>query len=85
MIRGVVKDGAIVAIEPIPDDWSEGRQVRVEAAEAELTPEEIDRWYGDLARTDNWLDQDDYEKMTKALAEAHQEAKASMRRKMGLE
>jgi predicted DNA-binding antitoxin AbrB/MazE fold protein len=46
MIRAVYRNGVIYPIEPVPAEWSDGQEVRVERDfdEPSDDPTEIDRW-----------------------------------------
>ena len=48
MIRAVIKAGTIHPTEPIPPEWSDGREVVVHDPEPYRRPEDIDRWYQEL-------------------------------------
>lgn len=88
MIRAVVCDGTIRPLEPIPSDWPDGQEVLIEAKTDDLEKDvdELDRWMNRLdelgpARYDDG----EYERMQAILDEADVQAKAFVRRDMGLE
>jgi hypothetical protein len=83
VIHGVIKDGEIVPLDPIPEDWSDGRQVVIEAAGAPATDEraEIDRWHADLAALGPaQYEPGEREAIDQLMADADREAKESMKR-----
>jgi hypothetical protein len=47
MIRAIVQNGLIRPLEPLPEEWSEGRHVIVEDADFSSV-EELESWYRDL-------------------------------------
>ena len=84
MIRAVVQNGLIRLLEPLPPEWKEGRHVIVEDAEF-TTVEELEAWYRELQR----LGPAEYEpgelqQVQAVLKEADEQAKALVRREMGL-
>jgi hypothetical protein len=82
MLKAVLRQGVIVPTEPLPQDWEDG--IRLEVARAQTPPEDIDAW----ARSMNQLCADsspgDEETMRRAIEEHRQQAKAQVRREMGL-
>jgi hypothetical protein len=86
MIRGIIKNGLIHPLDPLPEEWSEGREVVVEEAEEEQpeSPEEFDRWYEEMERLAADVDPQDIDRIMTALAEADVQAKEFVRREMGL-
>lgn len=88
MIRAVFKDGVLHPLDPPPSEWLDGRELLVEEAsdvDAELSKEELRRWYQDLEEMVDKLDADDIERMEAAIREADEQAKALVRREMGLD
>ena len=86
MIRAIVKNGTIQPLESIPPEWSDGMEVVVQEADGNSreSPEELDKWYGELDALCAAGDPEDEEQLRTALAEAHEQAKAMVRREMGL-
>jgi hypothetical protein len=85
MPRAIVKNGVIYPLEPLPPDWVDGSEVRVEVAkESEDRTEEIDRWYEELQALATQLDPEDDEQFVDAIANVRRKAKDEARRKMGL-
>ncbi len=85
MVKAVITGGQIQPLEPLPRDWQEGQQVRIEKLEEhEPTVEEIDRDFAELAALCADSDAADEERLQRALEEAHRAAKEQVRRQMGL-
>jgi len=82
MIHGVVQDGAILPLDPIPAEW-DGRQVIIEAA-GDLPPEEraeIERWYAEMEALGPALyEPGERATIERILTEADREAKEAVRR-----
>jgi hypothetical protein len=85
MPKAVLDHGVIRPIEPLPPDWRDGQELRVEKAETAETPvHEIDRDFTELAALCAQGNPDDDAIMVQALNEAHQLSKEQVRRQMGL-
>ncbi len=84
MIRAIVKNGMIQPLEPLPPEWSEGREMLVQEANGSVgsTSDQLDEWYRDLETLCAAADPVDDDRLSVALAQAHEEAKALMRRQM---
>jgi len=81
----VLQNGEIRPLEPLPRDWQEGQRLRVETAdEGEATGDEVDRDFALLASLCADSDPQDEERLAQALQEARDQAKAQVRRQMGL-
>ncbi len=85
MIKAIVKNGTIEPLEPIPTEWSDGQEVVVQETyrDSRETPDELDRWYRELDALCVASDPEDDERLRTALAQAHEQAKAVVRRQMG--
>jgi hypothetical protein len=85
MIRAVVRNGTIQPLEPMPAEWSDGREVLVHDAQAASgdSPEAIDHWYQELEALCAHGDLEDDERLREALAQAHEHAKDVVRQQMG--
>jgi hypothetical protein len=88
-IRVTVQDGRIVPLEPLPAEWADGRELRLSEREGSAT---LDAGNGvavppDAVTDDDeeWLDDDEYERLQAALDEIRRAEKDLMRRRMGLE
>jgi hypothetical protein len=89
MIRAVFKDGVIQPVDPMPSEWRDGRELVLKEAgfeddEQAPTAEEIDEWYENLEAMVAKLDPNDLERIEQTIRQADVEAKAWMRREMGL-
>ena len=84
MIKAVVKNGTIHPLEPMPPDWSDGREVIVEEFEPSGRPEQIDDWFQDLEAAATKMDPEDERRLDDAVTEVRRQAKEMARREMGL-
>jgi hypothetical protein len=85
MVKAVVTRGEIHPLEPLPADWREGQALRVEKAdEGDVSAEEIDRDFAQLASLCESSDPGEEEQLERALNDARQQAKEQVRRDMGL-
>lgn len=83
MIRAILKNGSLEPLDPLPAEWQDGRELHVE--EAEPVPDDLDAWYRDLEALVAKLDPGDSRRIDAALRQADEEAKAVVRRQMGLD
>ena len=84
VIRAVIRGKKIELIDPLPQDWTEGREVVVEAAAPSVNGN--DEWLAEMDRLSADLGtQEEWDRMNAALAKADAAAKAAVRREMGLE
>jgi hypothetical protein len=85
MLKAVVSQGEIRPLEPLPADWQEGQQLRVEKADgAEFSLEEIDRDFAVLAALCESSEPAAEEQLERALREARLHSKKQVLRHMGL-
>ena len=86
MIRAVVRNGVIQPLEPLPASWNDGRLVVVDEMEpGALEMGAVDPWARDMNElTADLNDAEEWQGIEAALAEADREAKAIVRREMGL-
>ena len=87
MIRAIIQEGTIRPIEPLPPEWTDGREVvvRVEEDEQSVDLESLDQWYRDLQELGPArYAPGEREEIQAFLAEADARAKDSVRREMGL-
>ncbi len=84
MIRAVVEKGLIRPLEPLPAEWNEGREVIV--PDADSSPlDDLDQWYRELQGLGPAeYDLGEHERLQAILQEADEQAKAMVRREMGL-
>lgn len=84
MIRAVVNNGRIWALDPLPREWIDGRELQIEAVEETSTDTVIDAWVHDLESLAAQIDRADIASLETALRRADEEAKNHTRREMGL-
>lgn len=85
MIKAILQDGLIRPIEPLPPEWSNGRELWIEdAGVPEESPEAIDRWYRKLQELDSQaLDLPDFDHFQEILHEVREKDREIARRKVG--
>jgi hypothetical protein len=85
VIRAVVENDQIRPLEPLPSDWVDGWELRVLEAESGEGPEELDAWCAEMNALAAELDDpEDWARIDAAPADADNQAKAHVRREMGL-
>lgn len=86
MVRAVMRNGAIVPLEPIPACWQDGRELAVADAttEPDATESDDDRW-ARIEATLAEITEEDHQQLERALEEADRQAKEWVRREMGLQ
>jgi hypothetical protein len=85
MVKAVISHGEIRPVEPLPADWQEGQALHIEKADdAEMSVEEIDRDFAELAGLCQDSEPVDEEQLERVLQEARRQAKEQVRRQMGL-
>jgi hypothetical protein len=82
MLKAILRKGVIVPLEPLPPEWEEG--AALEVAKAEAPPLDIDAWAQSMNQLCADSPAEDEETMRRAVEEHRQQAKAQMRREMGL-
>jgi hypothetical protein len=79
MIRAIVRNGEIRALEPLPAEWSDGREVIIEEAEP-VPPDGLEEWYRELQKLGPaQLEPGEWEQVQATLNEADEQAKALVR------
>ena len=87
MTKAVLKNGAICPVEPLPADWTEGTELRVQKApgsKKKRKPFDIDEWYKRVETAAAEIDPEDWERMQKAIDEHRAQAKKYAKRQLGL-
>jgi hypothetical protein len=85
LVNAIMSHAEMRPLEPLPADGQEGQRLRVEKADdGEMSVEEIDRDYVELARLCEASEVVEEEQLERALQEAHCQAKEQVRRQMGL-
>jgi hypothetical protein len=83
-IRAIIENGQILPLDPLPTEWTEGRQVIVEDAES-APSDDLEEWYRELQELGPaQFEPGEWERVQATLAEADEMAKAMVRRQMGL-
>jgi len=84
MIRAVIQNGQIHPLDPLPAEWTEGRQVLIEAAEPPSS-DDLEAWHRELLELGPaQYEPGEWERVQAILSEADELAKAVVRRQMGL-
>ncbi len=84
MIRGIVQNGMIRPLDPIPAAWVEGHQVIVEDRDS-TSSQDIDEWFNELrVLGPAQYEPGEWERVKAILMEADELAKEQARREMGL-
>ena len=85
VIRAVVEHGQIRLLEPMPSEWIEGRELCILEANSDEVLRESDTWLLEMdALTSEAVDPEDWARIDAVLADANDQAKAYVRREMGL-
>jgi hypothetical protein len=88
MPRAVLKNGVIQPLEPLPAEWQEGQELRVEPFSEndwrEPTQEEFEQAMRELEEMCAQGDAEEDERLMQAMVESNRVAKEWMRRHMGL-
>ncbi len=82
MLKAVLKNGAIVPLDPVPPDWEEGTNLEVEKVNG--TASDVDAWAKLMDRLCADSTEEEEARMEAAIKEHRRQAKAQMRREMGL-
>ena len=82
MLKAVLQKGMIVPLEPLPPEWEEG--AALEVAKANAAALDIDAWANSMNLLCADSSAEDEAAMRRAIDEHRQQAKAQMRRQMGL-
>ena len=85
MVRAILRGGVIYPLEPVPEDWSEGQEVRVQADGLTGDGADSDAWSRKMAELAAELDDPAaWEELESCQREDDEQAKAWVRREMGL-
>jgi hypothetical protein len=82
--KAVLKNGMICPLEPLPPEWEDGRELRVESADDDEEDHDIDIWYRELQSLVAQNDPADCARVEQAIRTADEQAKALVRKQMGL-
>lgn len=86
MLKAVLRQGAIIPLEPLPNDWAEGVQLEIDLAKESkpTAPFDIDLWAREMKQLCADSSVDDEQVMRQAIEQHREQAKAQARREMGL-
>ena len=84
MPKAVLKNGVIFPLEPLPPEWADGRELSVESATQDDEDEDFDAWFRELQMLVAPNDVTDLARVDRAIKEADEQAKALVRKEMGL-
>ena len=82
MLKAVLRQGVIVPLQPLPPEWGEGDPLEV--AKAHAPPADIDAWAKSMNQLCADSSTNEEAVMRRAIEEHRQQAKAQVRRDMGL-
>ena len=82
MLKAVLRKGVIVPLEPVPPEWEDGAALEIDKAENAAF--DIDAWAKSLNELCADSTTEDEDLMRHAVADHRRQAKAQMRREMGL-
>jgi len=82
MVKATLRAGVIQPASPLPDNWSEGQELVIEAAPP--VPEDLEAAWREIDEMAAKVPPEEFERLHTALAEANREAKEFVRRQMGL-
>ena len=83
MIKAIFTNGLIQPIDPIPEHWSEGQELLIEAGAAVNDPEALAQWLKELDQSAAEIPPEDHERFRAAVEQHQQEQKELMRRRWG--
>jgi hypothetical protein len=84
MPKAVLKNGVICPLEPLPPEWADGQELRVEAATEDDEDQDLDAWYHELQALVAQNDPNDCARVEEAIRAADEQAKTFVRKQMGL-
>ena len=84
MIRAVYRSGNIEPTEAVPETWSEGTELLIESTTSE-TAAALHLWHDDVEAHAHEVLPEDIDELNAALLQADQDAKAWVKREMGLQ
>jgi hypothetical protein len=84
MPRAVLKNGVVVPTEPLPSEWKDGKELVVEEVARQDNSEDVDRWIQEMEASTGQIDLQEWQELQATLDQMHDEAKAMVRRQMGL-
>ncbi|HEX3552512.1 MAG TPA: hypothetical protein VIA62_04725 [Thermoanaerobaculia bacterium] len=67
MVRAILKDGLIQPIEELPETWTEGQPLVIDAAGPRVSTEDIRAWSREIAAAAELIPEEDHERFLAAL------------------
>ena len=84
MPRAVLRNGLICPLEALPLEWPDGQELRVEALLEDDEAQDLDIWYRELESLISANDPSDLARVEQTIRFADEQAKAQVRKQMGL-
>ncbi len=84
MVRGVIKNGMIQPLTPLPPEWREGQAVVIETSDAAESPADIEQWVIDMRDPASGLSHEESQVMIRAIEEHLSQQKELMKKRSGL-
>lgn len=84
MPKAVLRNGVILPLEPFPLEWADGRELNVESVTESDEDVGFDVWFNELQTLVAQNDVADLARVEKAIKDADEQAKALVRKEMGL-
>ena len=83
MVRAVLRGGLIQLIDPLPPEWTDGRELRIDDLQAPSSTD-VDHWAKELDRLAKEIDEADAEAIQTAVAKVRRQDREMARRQTGL-
>ena len=85
MIRATIQNGEIRPLDPLPADWREGHELIIEDA-GSPSMDELEEWYRELKLLGPaQYEPGEWDQVQLTLKQANEQAKAIVKREMGLD
>lgn len=84
MPKAILKNGAILPMEPLPPEWADGQELLVESASEIDEDADFEKWLTELQGLVAQNDPADLARAEQAIRDADEQAKAVVRKEMGL-
>ena len=83
MIKAILKDGVVHPLDPLPQNWSDGQELIIEAIPPPGSSEAISDWMAQVEQAMARIPQSDHERLLSAVTEHRKEQKELMRLRQG--
>lgn len=84
MVRAIFEHGVIRPLDALPSYWADGQELVVDEVGDRSSPEDLERWAREMDVLAAEIPPEDFERLEEALEQADREAKAHVRRLMGI-